>query len=209
MIKGFKDFLMRGNVVDLAVAVVIGTAFAAVIKAFIDGFVKPMIDAIGGKPTSPALGFFLRITTRRRSSTSAPSSARSSTSSIVAAIVYFVIVVPVNKLMERRKRGEEPEVEAPTEDILLLQEIRDLLRQRSIWRRARAAGDDTTSAAALPDSRSSSSSASSGCSPQPRSVSSVVCVGQQLVVVPLLLAHTHQARRPTHREGCGTSTRGG
>jgi len=49
---------------------------------------------------------------------------------IVAAIVYFFVVVPVNKLMERRKQGEEPEVAAPTEDILLLQEIRDLLRAR-------------------------------------------------------------------------------
>ena len=49
---------------------------------------------------------------------------------IVAASVYFLVVVPVNKLMERRKSGEEGEVEAPTEDILLLQEIRDLLRAR-------------------------------------------------------------------------------
>ncbi len=49
---------------------------------------------------------------------------------IVAAAVYFFVVVPVNKLMERRKRGEEPEVEAPSEEIVLLQEIRDLLRQR-------------------------------------------------------------------------------
>ena len=51
---------------------------------------------------------------------------------IVAAAVYFFVVLPVNKLMERRKRGEEPEVAAPSEDILLLQEIRDLLRQRSV-----------------------------------------------------------------------------
>ncbi len=51
---------------------------------------------------------------------------------IVAAAVYFFVVVPVNQLMERRKRGEEPEVEAPSEDIVLLQEIRDLLRERSI-----------------------------------------------------------------------------
>ena len=51
---------------------------------------------------------------------------------IVAAVVYFVVVLPMNKLTERRKRGEEPEVAAPTEDILLLQEIRDLLRQRSV-----------------------------------------------------------------------------
>ena len=51
---------------------------------------------------------------------------------IVAAACYFFVVLPMNRLMERRKRGEEPAVEAPSEDILLLQEIRDLLRQRSI-----------------------------------------------------------------------------
>ena len=50
----------------------------------------------------------------------------------MAAAVYFFVVVPVNKLMERRKSGEEPEVEAPSEDIVLLQEIRDLLRQRCV-----------------------------------------------------------------------------
>jgi len=51
---------------------------------------------------------------------------------IVAATIYFLVIVPVNHLAERRKRGEEPEVQAPSEEILLLQEIRDLLRQRSI-----------------------------------------------------------------------------
>ena len=51
---------------------------------------------------------------------------------IVAAVVYFFVVLPMNKLTERRKRGEEPEVAAPTEEIVLLQEIRDLLRQRSL-----------------------------------------------------------------------------
>ena len=51
---------------------------------------------------------------------------------IIAAVIYFFVVVPVNALMERRKSGEEPEVEAPSEDVLLLQEIRDLLRQRTV-----------------------------------------------------------------------------
>ena len=51
---------------------------------------------------------------------------------IVAAVVYFFVVTPMNLLAERRKRGEEPEPEAPAEDIVLLQEIRDLLRQRTL-----------------------------------------------------------------------------
>jgi len=131
VIKGFKDFLMRGNVIDLAVAVVIGTAFAAVIKTFIDGFVQPIINAFGSS-TSPALGFFLRDNDPKTFVNIGAIISAIIYFVIVAAIVYFVVVVPVNKLMERRKRGEEPEVAAPTEDILLLQEIRDLLRQRSI-----------------------------------------------------------------------------
>jgi large conductance mechanosensitive channel len=122
VVKGFKDFLLRGNVVDLAVAVVIGTAFAAVIKTFIDSFVQPIINAAGSS-TSPALGFFLRDNDAKTFV---------NIGAIISAIIYFVVVVPVNNLMERRKRGEEPEVAAPTEDIVLLQEIRDLLRQRSI-----------------------------------------------------------------------------
>ena len=128
MLKGFKDFLLRGNVIDLAVAVVIGVAFGAVVTAFATDFIGGIIGAIGGSPnfngagvdangariiigsTINALIYFL----------------------IVAAAVYFFVVLPVNRLMERRKSGEEPEVEAPNEQILLLQEIRDLLRQRSI-----------------------------------------------------------------------------
>jgi large conductance mechanosensitive channel len=131
VVKGFKDFLLRGNVVDLAVAVVIGTAFAAVIKTFIDSFVQPIINAAGSS-TSPALGFFLRDHDVKTFVNIGAIITAIIYFVVVALIVYFVVVVPVNALMERRKRGEEPEVAAPTEDILLLQEIRDLLRQRSI-----------------------------------------------------------------------------
>ena len=131
MVKGFKDFLLRGNVVDLAVAVVIGTAFAGVIKTFVDSFVQPIINAAGSS-TSPALGFFLRDHDLKTFINIGAIISAIVYFVVVAAIVYFVVVVPINTLMERRKRGEEPEVAAPTEDILLLQEIRDLLRQRSI-----------------------------------------------------------------------------
>ncbi len=131
MIKGFKDFLLRGNVVDLAVAVVIGTAFATVIKTFTDSVVQPIINAAGSS-TSPALGFFLRGDDDKTFVNIGALISALIYFIIVAAVVYFVVVVPVNALMERRKRGEEPEVAAPTEDIVLLQEIRDLLRQRSV-----------------------------------------------------------------------------
>lgn len=126
MIKGFKDFLLRGNVVDLAVAVVIGTAFGLVVAAFAKDFIGGIIGAVGGSPDFGRAGFTVN---------DSPIILGSTINAlinfvIVAAAVYFFVVVPVNKLMERRKRGEEPEVEAPDEQIVLLQEIRDLLRQR-------------------------------------------------------------------------------
>jgi large conductance mechanosensitive channel len=126
VIKGFKDFLLRGNVVDLAVAVVIGTAFGAVITAFATDFIGGIIGAIGGTPNFGNAGFTVNDSKIVLGSTINALIYFV----IVAAAVYFFVVVPVNKLMERRKRGEEPEVEAPSEDIVLLQEIRDLLRAR-------------------------------------------------------------------------------
>jgi large conductance mechanosensitive channel len=131
VIKGFKEFLLRGNVIDLAVAVVIGAAFGLVIKSFIDGIVAPIINAIGSS-TSPALGFFLRDHDGKTFVNIGIVITSLIYFAIVAAVIYFVVVAPVNALMERRKRGEEPEPATPTEDILLLQEIRDLLRQRSL-----------------------------------------------------------------------------
>lgn len=121
MLKGFKDFLMRGNIVDLAVAVVIGTAFAAVVKAFVD-VIMGLIGKIGGQPdfngwTPLGIPFGAFITALI-------------SFVIIAAIVYFVVVVPMNKLAERRAKGIEPETDAPSEEVALLTEIRDSLRAR-------------------------------------------------------------------------------
>src|SRR4051812_15710455 len=128
MIKGFKDFLLRGNVIDLAVAVVIGVAFGAVITAFATDFIGGIIGAIGGTPDFGDAGF-----TVNDSKIVIGSTINALINFvIVAAAIYFFVVLPVNKLMERRKRGEEPPVEAPDEQIVLLREIRDLLGQRSI-----------------------------------------------------------------------------
>ena len=125
MIKGFKDFLLRGNVVDLAVAVVIGGAFALVVTALLDGLITPLLAAVFSKPDLTQVGVF--------SLNGADFSIGLVLDAllnfvVIAAVIYFVVVVPVNRLMEMRKRGVEPEVQAPSEDILLLQEIRDLLR---------------------------------------------------------------------------------
>jgi large conductance mechanosensitive channel len=134
MIKGFKDFLLRGNVVDLAVAVVIGAAFATLVTAFSDNLINPIIAAAGSQDVG-AFGFSLRQGTeeieRNTLINVGAIIAAFINFAIVAAVVYFVFVAPVNALMERRKRGEEPPVEATPEDIKLLQEIRDLLQARN------------------------------------------------------------------------------
>jgi large conductance mechanosensitive channel len=126
MLKGFKDFILRGNVVDLAVAVVIGAAFTAIVTAFTTAIIKPMINAVS-PPESSGLGFRL---VGGKETTYVDFSVLISAALnflIVAAVVYFVIVLPLNTLKERRKRGEEPGPAEPT-DVELLKEIRDLLR---------------------------------------------------------------------------------
>lgn len=128
MFKGFKDFLMRGNVVDLAVAVIIGTAFTAIVTAIADSFIKPLIAAIGGANVT---GLSWTIVGGNRESTVDFAAIITAiiNFTIVAAVVYFLIVLPMKKIQERRQRGEEPGPSDPT-DVELLIEIRDLLRQQ-------------------------------------------------------------------------------
>jgi len=128
VIKGFKDFLMRGNVVDLAVAVIIGTAFTAIVTAIANSLIKPLIAAIGGANVT---GLAWTIVAGNDKSTVDFAAIITAVINflIIAAVVYFVIVMPLKKLQERRKRGEEPGPAEPT-DVELLIEIRDLLRQQ-------------------------------------------------------------------------------
>ena len=104
MLKGFKTFLLRGNVVDLAVAVVIGGAFGAIVTALVKDLITPLIAAIGGKPDFSAIQFeingskfpigdFINALVAFL---------------MIAAAVYFMIVVPVNALNARIHRGEKP-----------------------------------------------------------------------------------------------------
>ena len=123
MLKGFRDFILRGNVVDLAVAVVIGTAFTAVVTALVKDLITPLIAAIFGKPDFSDLSFTINNSEFRygRFLNAVISFL------IVAGVIYFLVVLPVNALLERRRKGQVPPPE-PTEDILLLRQIRDLLR---------------------------------------------------------------------------------
>lgn len=104
MIKGFKDFIRRGNFVDLAVAVVIGVAFGAVITAFVANILTPLIAAIVGKPDFSGLTFTINHSTFLYGSfINAVVSFV-----LIAAAVYFIIVVPMNKIAERRAKGADP-----------------------------------------------------------------------------------------------------
>jgi large conductance mechanosensitive channel len=120
VIQEFKDFINRGNVLDLAVAVVLGAAFGAVVTSFVDNILMQVIAAIGGQPDFGALaldigdgkilyGAFLNAVI----------------SFVFIALGVFLVVKAVNRL--RREKGEEP---AGPSEVELLTEIRDLLSQR-------------------------------------------------------------------------------
>ena len=123
MIKGFKEFITKGNAMDLAVGVVIGAAFTQIVNALVTGIINPLIglilpgsvkdlslkvvtigdaDFLWGNVVSQAITFLL-----------------------TAAAVYFVFVLPINHLRERRERGQEPDVELTNEEkmVLLLEQI--------------------------------------------------------------------------------------
>lgn len=130
MIKGFRDFILRGNVVDLAVAVVIGAAFGSVVSAFTDNIINPIIAALGGDNVN---GLATQLVAKNNKTIVDFGAVITAAINFVmiAAVIYLVLVVPMNKMAERRKRGETPAEEVPTEDVALLREIRDLLAQNS------------------------------------------------------------------------------
>jgi large conductance mechanosensitive channel len=103
MLKGFREFLLRGNVIDLAVAVIIGAAFTAIVTSFVENIITPLIAAIVGKPDFSALvlhlgsgvikyGAFLNAVVSFL---------------LIATVVYFLIVAPMNYLMDRMKKPAE------------------------------------------------------------------------------------------------------
>lgn len=128
MIKGFRDFILRGNVVDLAIAVVVGAAFTGIITQFTKSFIEPLIKLMGGGGVHGGAFLVNGVAFDWGGFVNAIINFL-----IVAAILYFFIVVPINKMIARRRRGEEPvETAAATpEDIALLREIRDLLQRET------------------------------------------------------------------------------
>jgi len=132
VLKGFKEFVMRGNVVDLAVAVVIGAAFTAVVTALVKDLITPLIAAIFGKHDFSTLFFTANKSTFRYGDFINAVIQFV----LVAAAIYFFVIVPIKHLTElaarRRAAGEEPDETEMSDDVRLLTEIRDLLSaQRS------------------------------------------------------------------------------
>ena len=127
IIKEFKDFILRGNVVDLAIAVVLGVAFGTVITAFIEQIILPIIAAIGGEPNFDSVAF--HIGDGRIGIGTFITAVLNFV--ILAAVIFFIVVKPMNLLLARtKKEAAPPPPAAPTEDVLLLREIRDALRNR-------------------------------------------------------------------------------
>lgn len=125
MIKEFREFLLRGNVVDLAVAVVLGAAFGAVVTSFVNDVLMQIVAIIFSEPDFSGLTITINDSEIRYGSFFNAAL----TFVIVGAAVFFFVVKPINTLMARRKAGLEPEPEAVPEDVVLLGEIRDLLRE--------------------------------------------------------------------------------
>ena len=128
MLKGFREFVFRGNIFELAVAVVIGTAFTAVVTAVVTNLINPIIAAIGGRSVN---GLSVTLVSGNTKTIMHFDTVITAIINfvIIAAVVYFVFVMPMQKIIEARKR-RQPQVEAEPEvtDIDLLTEIRDLLR---------------------------------------------------------------------------------
>lgn len=104
MLKEFKTFLMRGNVVDLAVAVVIGAAFGAVVTALVEDIITPIIAAIGGQPDFSGLTFTIHNSVFKYGAfINAVISFI-----IIAAAIFFIVVKPMSMMMARMARGEQP-----------------------------------------------------------------------------------------------------
>lgn len=104
MLQGFKQFMLRGNVLDLAVAVVMGAAFGAVVQSMVKSLITPFIAAIVGKPDFSVIAFTIN------GSKFAVGDFINAVVSflLIGVAVYFFIVLPVNKLMARMRRGEAP-----------------------------------------------------------------------------------------------------
>ncbi|GAC1371316.1 MAG: large conductance mechanosensitive channel protein MscL [Candidatus Saccharimonadales bacterium] len=127
MLKDFKAFLLRGNVVDLAVAVVIGAAFGAIVTSLVKDIITPLIAAIGGNPDFSNLSVIVN-----HSKIMYGNFINALLSFLIlAAVIFFFVVKPLNTLMARFASGKEEDSKpAKAPELLVLEEIRDSLKKR-------------------------------------------------------------------------------
>ncbi|MDR0417007.1 MAG: large conductance mechanosensitive channel protein MscL [Propionibacteriaceae bacterium] len=126
MIKGFKEFISRGNAIDLAVGVIVGAAFSSVVNALVNGFIDPLLGAVVGQPNFDS---FLQFTLNGSTVQIGQTLTALVQFLLTAAAIYFFIVYPLNRLAARGRPAPEPAAPAP--DVQLLTEIRDLLQARA------------------------------------------------------------------------------
>jgi large conductance mechanosensitive channel len=125
MLKGFKEFILRGNVIDLAIAVVVGAAFTGIVTQLTKSFIQPLIQVFGGGGIHGGAFIINGVAFDWAAFLNAIINFL-----IVAAGLYFIIVLPVNRISAHRRHLESEAAPAPEpEDILLLREIRDLLKK--------------------------------------------------------------------------------
>ncbi|PWC06910.1 large conductance mechanosensitive channel protein MscL [Mycetocola zhujimingii] len=132
MLKGFKDFIMRGNVIDLAVAVVIGAAFTAVVNSIVDRIFNPLIGALF---QADSLDNALIVSVGDAELQFGAVIGAIISFLIIAAVVYFVFVLPINTMKERaeaKRKAGIVEEKAPVTEIDVLTEIRDLLARSNL-----------------------------------------------------------------------------
>lgn len=134
MLKGFRDFLFRGNAIDLAVGVIIGAAFTGIVNALAEGLLTPLIGMIFGQTDFSSWNFGpFQFGTLLNAIVSFL---------ITAFVLYFLIVAPMNSMMKRMKAEEAVEPPAPSVQEKLLTEIRDLHKQQIEVLSARRVGGD-------------------------------------------------------------------
>lgn len=131
MLQGFKEFISRGNAIEMAVGIVIGAAFTSVVTAVVESFINPLIGGLFGKPNFDAVGQFT-LGVGDNAAVVQPGAILTALVNflLVALAVYFIIVVPMNKLASLRHKEEEPAPEETPADVALLTEIRDLLAKQ-------------------------------------------------------------------------------
>jgi large conductance mechanosensitive channel len=135
MLKGFREFVFRGNIFELAIAVVIGTAFTAVVTAVVTNLINPIIAAIGGHSVN---GLSVTLVSGNTKTVMHFDTVITAIINfvIIAAVVYFVFVMPMQRILEARRRRQPTVEEEPViTDVDLLTEIRDLLRAQQGGRR--------------------------------------------------------------------------